>query len=329
MDTSSTPAIAAQVGAFYAGSRVARWMGRGMRAAQAVSPAVALKLALRLFFTPLPSKLAARARAVPATWRAQRLPFEGGSIVLWRREAPIAHQANAFLPAPAVEGPPVLLVHGWAGDAMQLRPIGDALAAAGFEPLLLDFPGHGRSGGWRSTLPQFVRALFAVQARVGPLHAVVAHSLGSLASAHAAARGLAVERLALVAPPVSPATFIQGFAASFGLGPGLARRMREAIQQREGVPLAQFEPGWLGERVRQPTLLVHDRDDRATPLAAAKQLARELPHARLQVTEGLGHRRILADAKVVAAVLEHLREPPSTGHSRKTATQPGPSASGL
>lgn len=316
---SPSPTLApttAQVDAFYAGSRAARWMGRGMRAAQRLSPGLALRLAMRVFFTPLPSKLAARARPVPAPWRAELLRFEEGRIALWHRaRLPLA---NAFID-PTADLPKVLLVHGWAGDAMQLRAIGEALAADGFDPILLDFPGHGRSEGWRSTLPQFVRALFAVQARVGPLHGVVAHSLGALASAHAVARGLAVKRLALVSPPIGPSVFIHGFAMSFGLGPAVARRMREAIQQREGVPLDQFEPGWLGERVRQPTLVLHDRADRAAPLAAAQQLARALPLARLQVTEGLGHRRILADGEVISAVIAHLRE--QGGHARHTPTQ--------
>jgi pimeloyl-ACP methyl ester carboxylesterase len=324
MDTSSPTTTATNVDAFYAGSAAARWMGRGMRAAHRLSPALALKLALRLFFTPVPSKLAARTKPAPAPWRAELLRFEQGRIALWHRaRLPLA---NAFVD-PAADLPKVLLVHGWAGDAMQLRAIGDALAADGFEPILLDFPGHGRSGGWRSTLPQFVRALFAVQARLGPLHAVVAHSLGALATAHAAARGLAARRLVLVSPPIGPSLFIHGFATSFGLGPATARRMREAIQQREGVPLEQFEPGWLGEHVSQPTLLLHDRADRAAPLAAAQQLARALPLARLQVTEGLGHRRILADEQVASAVIAHLRE--QGGHTRHTPTQAHRGASTL
>jgi pimeloyl-ACP methyl ester carboxylesterase len=200
----------------------------------------------------------------------------------------------------------VLLVHGWAGDALQLRSLGDSLAAEGFEPMLLDFPGHGRSEGWRSTLPQFVRALFAVQARTGPLHAVVAHSLGSLAAAHAIGRGMAASRLVLVAPPIPPALFMHGFMHSFGLGSSLARRMRERVQQREGVPLDQFEPGWLGAHVGVPTLVLHDRDDRTAPVAAAEAIVDALPNARLQLTEGLGHRRILGDAGTAAAVLAHL-----------------------
>lgn len=203
----------------------------------------------------------------------------------------------------------MLLVHGWAGGAAQMRALGDALATAGFAPVLVDLPAHGRSGGWRSTLPQFTRAMFAVTARLGPWHGVVAHSLGALAALHTAARGLPVERLALIAPSAPPAQFLDWFARSFGLPATLAHRMREHIERREGIPLVQFEADWLGGRVAQPALVVHDRGDRVAPVAAGEQLVDMLRDARLHVTEGLGHRRILDDAQVAARVVAHLAAP--------------------
>jgi len=138
---------------------------RGLRLVQAVVPAWSSALATRLFFMPLPIKWVARRQAIPATWALEHWPFECGSIAAYRR-------CDAQPGRPAV-----LLLHGWAGDALQMRLIGDALAADGFNPVLLDFPGHGRSHAWQSSLPQFARAIWAASARLGPLHAVVAHSL--------------------------------------------------------------------------------------------------------------------------------------------------------
>jgi pimeloyl-ACP methyl ester carboxylesterase len=295
--TLSAPALN-PAAAFY-GGRLARWLGGALRITHRIAPAAGTRLALRLFFTPLPLKTSARKRPAPAAWHAQRFPLEDGSFVLWTRSDA---QANAD---PA--RPKVLLVHGWAGDAMQMREFGDALAQQGFAPLLLDFPAHGRSDGWRTTLPQFVRTLFALQARIGPLHAVVGHSLGALAVTHAAAKRLAVERLVLIAPSAPPAKVIHWFAHGFGVGDVLAGRMKQWIEGVEGIPLDQFEPAWLGARTAQPALIVHDRADRAAPLAAGEGLARALPNARLMITEGLGHRRVLADPSVIDAVTQHLR----------------------
>lgn len=293
--TAAAPAAPNPAAAFYAGL-VARSLGVALRMSQSVAPAAATRLALRLFFTPMPFKLAARRRPLPAGWQVEHWPFEQGTMAVYRRRA-----------AGEGERPTVLLVHGWAGSAQQMLLLADTLHAAGLEPVMLDFPAHGRSAGWRATLPQFVRALWAASARLGPLHGVVAHSLGAVATAHAAANGLPVQRLALLAPSPPPALFLQWFARSLALGEGLPQRMGALIERVEGVPLQRFDPGWLGPRVAQPTLVVHDEHDRVSPLAVGQRLAHALREASLMVTQTLGHRRVLGDAAVAAAVTAHLQ----------------------
>ena len=302
MSSPATPSHAANpASGFYAGL-IARSLGLTLRLSQSVAPAAATRLALRLFFTPLPLKLAARRQALPAPWRVEHWSFEQGAVAMYRRDT-----TTTTTPDDAAPRPTVLLLHGWAGDAQQMRALGDTLAASGFDPVLLDFPAHGRSGGWRASLPQFVRALWAASARLGPLHGVVAHSLGALAAAHAAANGLPVGRLALIAPSPPPALFLQWFARSLRLGEGISQRMGSTIERVEGVPLTRFEPGWLGPRLAQPTLVVHDEGDRVSPLAVGQRLSQAVVGARLMVTRSLGHRRVLADTAVAQAVVSHLR----------------------
>ena len=52
---------------------------------KSVAPAAATRLALRLFFTPLPLKLAARRQTLPAPWRVEHWPFEHGAVAVYRR----------------------------------------------------------------------------------------------------------------------------------------------------------------------------------------------------------------------------------------------------
>jgi len=292
--SASVPGTANPAAAFYAANAPARALGASLRLLDRLAPAWGTRSALRLFFTPLPWKLAAR-RPLPAPWRQQFWPFESVRLACYRR--------SDIAPG----RPTVLLVHGWAGSAAQMLHLADALAAAGFDPVLLDLPAHGRSGGWRSTLPQFARAVFAATARLGPLHAVVAHSLGALAALHAAARGLPVQQLVLLAAPAPPAQFLDWFVGSFGLPAAVSTRMRRQIELREAVDLAEFEPGWLGPRVAQSCLLLHDEADRVAPLAAGARLAESLSDARLHATRGLGHRRILEDTGVAEQVVAHLQ----------------------
>ena len=290
-----TPSSAAAnpAAAFYAASRPAQLLGAVLRLIDGLAPRWGTHGALRLFFTPLPWKLAMR-RTLPAPWAATDWPFEESSVTVYRR--------TDIAPG----RPRVLLVHGWAGSGAQMRALGDAAAAAGCDPVLLDFPAHGRSGGWRSTLPQFTRAIFAVTARLGPWHGLVAHSLGAVAAMHTAAHGLPVRRLALIAPSAPPALFLDWFAGSFGLSRSVSQRMRAQIELREAVDLAEFEPEWLGPRIVQPSVVVHDQGDRVAPFAAGERVVASLPDARLHGTEGLGHRRVLDDAGAIAAVMAHL-----------------------
>lgn len=279
--------------AFFA-SPAARGIAALLRGLQRVSPDLGTRVAMGLFFTPVPTKWLARSRAVPRPWVERQVPFEGGHISVWQRQDIEPGR------------PKVLLTHGWAGDAQQMRPLADTLAHAGFEPVLLDLPAHGRSSGLRSNLYQWVRALFAVTARFGPWDGVVAHSLGTLALSHALARGLPARRAVLVALAPAPWQFLRWFAQAMGTNESLAARMRGRFEQREGVSLGHFEPAWLAERVEQPTLIVHDRGDVTAPILSSETLLAGLSDGKLHVTDGLGHRRLLNDPAVMRQVREHL-----------------------
>ena len=68
---------------FYARNGTARGLGAALRLLDRAAPAWGTRGALRLFFTPLPWKLAMR-RPLPAPWRAQRWAFEHFSATLGR-----------------------------------------------------------------------------------------------------------------------------------------------------------------------------------------------------------------------------------------------------
>ena len=289
--------LANPVAAFYGGQRLARGLGRTLGTLQRLAPTWAERLAFRIFFTPLPTKRGARRKRLPADWTVAHWPFEAGAMAVYQRR-----DADT-------QRPKVLLVHGWAGHALQMHPLAEAVAAAGLEPVLLEFPGHGRAEGWGSTLPQFVRGLWAASARLGPLHAIVGHSMGALAAAHAVAHGLPVERLALVATSPPPQLVLGWFARGFGLDPALASGLRRLIEQREGMPLGQFEAERLGPRLPAATLIVHDEEDFAAPAALARRLRAHMAEGAWHATKGLGHRRVLADPDVLRRVAQHVTPP--------------------
>ncbi len=56
-------------------------------------------------------------------------------------------------------------------------------------------------------------------------------------------------------------------------------------------------------KIRAPSLVVCGREDRALPLAESETIARNIPHAKLVVLDGLGHMSALEDPSAVNAHL--------------------------
>lgn len=294
---SDTAAVRATT-AFYQSSpglRLFRWCLAG---AERFWPSLAMRAAARLFVTPMPPRWLQRRRRWSTDWQTQRWPFEQASLTVYTRGVRDG-------------APTALLLHGWGGDAGQMLALADVLDRQGLNVALLEMPAHGRNAGRVSSLPQFARALEYVAARLEQqghvLRAVVAHSLAANAAAYAAARGLPVERLVLLAPPASPREYTRLFAQVFGLSERTRAGMQARVEAKEAILMPRFEPQAVGPRVRQETLVVHDRDDPINPFSDGLAFAHAIRGARLEPTQGLGHRKLLRDEVVLAKVAIFLR----------------------
>jgi pimeloyl-ACP methyl ester carboxylesterase len=218
-------------------------------------------------------------------------------------------------------GPVVMLVHGWNGDSAQLGAFAEPLLAAGFQVVAFDAPGHGTSSGGRSSIVAFADAFDAVVAvvtRGAPLRGVVAHSFGGASVAFALSRrqegvadgahddGLAGTRLVFIATPIDIHDFSRPFAAVLGLGEVTRKHLDAFIEQRLRRPLSELDALRIASGMRAPLLVIHDEDDRAVPVSAGRKLADAWPEARLRITRGLGHGRILRDPEMVRHAVEFI-----------------------
>ncbi len=82
--------------------------------------------------------------------------------------------------------------------------------------------------------------------------------------------------------------------------PGLARQTLAIIASPSRVPLLK--------KIKAPTLVLHGQDDALVPVAAAHDLAKHIPGARLEIIRGYGHdlpAQLLP--RLAELVLEHLR----------------------
>ena len=204
-------------------------------------------------------------------------------------------------------GPGVLLVHGWGSRGARFVDLGGALLAAGHRVITFDAPGHGASHGRLSSGPEFARASIAVAAAVGPVSAVVGHSLGGFASALAMDRGLSARRAVFISPSANVNSYSAQFAALLGVTPPVMSTMRERLARRLDFSWSSMDVPAFAPSMRAPLLVIHDRDDREVRWSDGAAIASAWPGAELVTTMGLGHHRIVSDAEVIANVVSFLR----------------------
>jgi pimeloyl-ACP methyl ester carboxylesterase len=211
-------------------------------------------------------------------------------------------------------GPAVLLVHGWGGHAGQWQAAVRPLLEAGFRVVAFDALSHGLSdagarGTGQSSVVEMSRALLAAAWHGGPIHAVVAHSLGAAATSLAIRAGLHLEATVMIGPPADMHSASAALAWRLGIGPAILARMQRNSERWLGMPWSAFNVPDLGRsRPVPPTLVIHDRHDKEVRWEDGAAIAGAWPQARLLTTEGLGHRRVMRDAAVIDHTIDFLHE---------------------
>jgi pimeloyl-ACP methyl ester carboxylesterase len=209
--------------------------------------------------------------------------------------------------------PVVLLVHGFEGNRAQFGAIIDALLAGGFAAVALDVPAHGESAGNELTAVRFIDTIERTLAHLGPVHAVIGHSMGGAMSLFSVAHHGGARKVALVAAPSGLKRELLRFAQSVGLSKRGAAAFIESVESRVGRPADDFDVRHIAARLDLPVLLIHDQNDRRVPVREAARSAHMLSTAKLIITRGLGHNRLLADPVVVTALMDFVSDQETTG----------------
>ena len=203
-------------------------------------------------------------------------------------------------------GKPILLVHGWGGRGLQLGTLIDPLVKRGFSVVALDGPAHGRSPGEWTSPTHFATFLKSVNFELGPLKAIVGHSFGSVCTTFAMESGLDVERAVLICPANRYGEIIKNYIDTIGLGAEASHLFYQLVNYRVGISARDFLLSSYFARIKQPVLLIHDKNDKEISHQESESLAKSNSTAKLVLTEGLGHRRILRSDLLIEKVTEFL-----------------------
>jgi len=207
---------------------------------------------------------------------------------------------------PGVRGLGCLLVHGFTATPDEMRPLGEALAAAGFPVRGIRLAGHGTDvadlarTGWRDWFASVEDGAARLRRDVARI-AIAGMSLGALLALHfAATRQADVRALVLCGTPIRLGDGRLRWLPALARIPWLARRwatipklngpdiadpaVRAASRSYRAMPLtAVLELLRLQAIVRdevrhvaQPALLLHGRGDHSVPFANLELLRNDL-----------------------------------------------------
>jgi pimeloyl-ACP methyl ester carboxylesterase len=206
----------------------------------------------------------------------------------------------------------VLLVHGWESRGTALRTFVPDLVERGYRVVAMDGPAHGDSGGRRVNIRTFGHAVQTVIRRLGNVQGVITHSFGGAATVFALSEldnSISLEKLVLIGTPNRMEKVFQMSVRTLGLPPRAARHYRRLIEEKVGKSLSEAALSELGLKAKVgEALIVHDTTDQAVPLEAARLIAESWPHARMLITEGYGHYRLMKNPDVIRQVTGFVGE---------------------
>lgn len=261
--------------------------------AEKIAPRFAARYFRKIFFTPLRYKIPEKERPLMDSAEKFSLSLEGRRIQGYKWG----------------EGPPVFLLHGWAGRAAQFRKLIPALNKAGYQAIAIDGPAHGQSEGVRTNILEFEQVIRMVYQEFKPV-AGIAHSFGGVAMIYASSTGVPVTKLITIASPSIGDEVVNTYLRAINGSRPTGEAFKKYLVDTFGKTFDEFSSLYLVGRLKSPLklMIVQDEDDTEVILRHATELKAVYPSATLLQTSGLGHTRILRDETVISRTIDFIRK---------------------
>ncbi|MDX5405332.1 MAG: alpha/beta hydrolase [Bacteroidota bacterium] len=206
-------------------------------------------------------------------------------------------------------GRKVICIHGWSGRGTQFYALAPFLEERGFDVFCVTAPGHGSHPSGEAHMLEFTEALGKVWDEFGPFEIGIAHSIGGAAILNSWSRGKNYEKLVIMGTPSHLSLVIRDFCNRLGLsqqrtGSKLIRYMKH----RFGEDFESHSPAILVQRCQAKGLVIHDKDDLDVEWTQGRAIHDSWTDSAWYMTQGLGHRRILSDPKVMNRIADFINE---------------------
>ncbi|MFV8344324.1 alpha/beta hydrolase [Flavobacterium sp. XS2P39] len=201
----------------------------------------------------------------------------------------------------------VLLVHGWSGRGTQLFKIADELLKEGYSTVSFDAPAHGKSPGKTTIMIDFIAAILEIDDQFGPFEAAIGHSLGGMSVLNAIKKGLKVNRAVVIGSGDIVQDIMDDFVAKLELKPNVSTYLSSFFEDKYGEKMNSFSAFLAAKETDIPVLVIHDNNDPEVPVKAGIHIHKYLKNGELLLTEGLGHRKILGNHKVIEKTVQFIQ----------------------
>jgi pimeloyl-ACP methyl ester carboxylesterase len=236
-----------------------------------------------------------------------------------KRELEMDHKSiQKLIPVPAINkevmvynygksDKKVLLVHGWSGRGTQLFKIADELLKAGYATVSFDAPAHGKSPGKTTIMVDFIATILEIDKQFGPFEAAVGHSLGGMSVLNAIKKGLKVNHAVVIGSGDIVQDIMDDFVAKLELDPKISIRLRLFFEKKYKEDMNSYSAYLAAKETAIPVLVIHDNNDPEVPVKAGIHIHKYLQNGELLLTDGLGHRKILGNHKVIQRTVQFIQ----------------------
>lgn len=259
-----------------------------------ISPKLITLFAAKLFTTPIKHKIPKRELEMDRT-SIQKLI----SIPAINKEVVVYEYGKSEKK--------ILLVHGWSGRGTQLFKIADELLNNGYSTISFDAPAHGKSPGKTTIMVDFIATILEIEKQFGPFEVAIGHSLGGMSVLNAIKQGLTVQHAVVIGSGDIVEDIIDDFIAKLQLKASVSKHLRMHFEKKYREKMNDYSAFLAAKETSIPVLVIHDNDDPEVPVKAGKHIYEHLKNGELLLTDGLGHRKILGNPKVMERIIQFIK----------------------
>ncbi len=203
-----------------------------------------------------------------------------------------------------------LILHGFESRAYNFEKYIEPLIDLGFDVYAMDAKAHGDSEGKTIVLPDYLAMIKQMEFQFGKFDIYLGHSFGGLAlSLYLESNPNPASKAILIAPATETSTAINMFCKFLKLNSKIESQIHGLILARAGLAVDFFSIKRALPHIKSKILWIHDLNDDITPYKDAKLVFdTKQANATFITTNGLGHRRIYKDEKVMKQIFKYIAE---------------------